>query len=282
MNQFVKIIIILLVLISFSGCIRTKPEAIEGSRPYIDLPDEEPMTEAVVTKVIRPDLVEIQDGSLVSLHYISAPDKENFLYAEAVTRLEELVLNKKIMLEREGRDKYPDSSYVRHIYADDKNAALVLVKEGYAEAPFARIYGERGEEFLEAERQAKAQEIGIWEKSDYSSCIETVTWKHCGTAHGCGGNEEYLEFKNNCTFEIDLTNWSIRHGGRQAYKFKEFKLGFNESVRLYGGSGNDTSRELYLNGGYSEWASFCHIYIRDAEGKLVSDIVHCLAEYWME
>ena len=133
-----------------------------------NLPDG---AEKLVTKVIDGDTFVIEGGYSVRILSIDADERGYPCYQEAKDKLEELILNKKVKLEKEEEENIDQyCRYLRHIFLttplDDKhltgrseNIGLKLVEEGLA---VARFYSETKyqEEISEAEKNARENKIG--------------------------------------------------------------------------------------------------------------------------
>ena len=116
-----------------------------------------------VTKVIDGDTIIVR-GESIRLLGIDANEKGEKCYKEAKIRLEELVLNKEIKLERDVKDKDQYKRLLRHIFVEENensliNVNLILVEEGLA---IARFYEDKKykKEILEAETKARENQIG--------------------------------------------------------------------------------------------------------------------------
>lgn len=114
--------------------------------------------EGFVTKVIDGDTV-VVDGESVRLLGIDAREKGEDCYKEAKEKLEELVLDREIMLEGDVNDKDQYNRLLRYLFVDGKNINIFMVEEGLA---VARFYEDKKykEEILEAEKKARENKIG--------------------------------------------------------------------------------------------------------------------------
>ncbi|MFN3527670.1 MAG: thermonuclease family protein [Candidatus Altarchaeaceae archaeon] len=128
------------------------------------------MEKAIVTKVIDGDTIIVEGGRHVRLLGIDADEKGYPCYDEAKKRLEELVLNKEVYLERDIEDKDQYGRYLRYVFIEDngtmENINLKMVKEGLV---VARIYGKikYKDEIIDAEKYAMKNRIGCkWNKSE--------------------------------------------------------------------------------------------------------------------
>jgi len=115
-----------------------------------------------VTKVIDGDTV-IINGESVRLLGIDADERGYPCYKEAKKRLEELVLNKEVRLEKDAENKDQYKRYLRYIFVDDENVNLKLVEEGFATARFSPQNRKYKKEILGAEQNARGGKIGcVW------------------------------------------------------------------------------------------------------------------------
>ena len=121
-----------------------------------NLPDG---AEKLVTKVIDGDTFVIEGRYSVRILSIDTDERGYPCYQEAKDKLEELILNKKVKLEKEEEDVDQYCRYLRHIFLSDENVGLKLVEEGLA---VARFYSETKyqEEISEAEKNARENKIG--------------------------------------------------------------------------------------------------------------------------
>jgi len=124
----------------------------------------------IVTRVIDGDTIVMADESRVRLIGIDTPeiDSDFDCYAQkAKRRLEELVLNKKVDLEKDisPTDKY--GRLLRHVWVDEKLVSLILVEEGWAQVSTYPPDVKYQEVFLAAQSRAREKGLGIW-----GECVE--------------------------------------------------------------------------------------------------------------
>ena len=102
----------------------------------------------------------IEGGYSVRILGIDADEKGYPCYEIAKNRLEELILNKEVRLEKgeEEFDQY--CRYLRYVFLEDKNISLELVKEGLTVARFSPEDVKYREEIIQAEKEAKENKIG--------------------------------------------------------------------------------------------------------------------------
>ncbi len=152
-KNLLLLLVVALVLIFVGQTISLTPKA--GQEPV-----RPSSTMALVTRVIDGDTVVIEGGKSVRLLGIDADEKDGPCYEEASERLEELILNKQVMLERELRDGDVYGRLLRYIFFDGQNVDLQLVKEGLVSARASYEGGVYDKEFADAEYAAKLARIG--------------------------------------------------------------------------------------------------------------------------
>lgn len=120
---------------------------------------------ATVTKVIDGDTLIVEGGHHIRLLGIDSDEKNYPCYQSAKDRLEELVLNKKVELEKDYTDVDMYGRCLRTVFLGDKNIDVLLVAEGLA---VARSYNPDTKHSLEisrAEKQAIENKVGCkWNK----------------------------------------------------------------------------------------------------------------------
>ncbi len=135
-----RLLILIILILSISGCTNQ---------------------ETVVIRVIDGDTLETSDGKTIRLLGINAPEKWEYHYNKSFEKLIELVQYKKVVLERDSRNKDRYGRLLRYVYTDDTFVNLYLVQYGYAE-----VYqpGKYKEEFEKAEDFARKSKLGLWSR----------------------------------------------------------------------------------------------------------------------
>lgn len=146
----------------------------------------------LVTKVIDGDTVHI-NGESTRLICIDTPERGEEGYLKSTEFLESLILNKEVIVEEDitKRDKYNRLLY----YIFTKKGDFVneiMVRQGYAEAypyyPDTRLCPQ----ILEAEKQAKADKIGIWAEEPKEE--EQIIKDDCSSnIYNCGDFNTHAE-----------------------------------------------------------------------------------------
>ena len=115
---------------------------------------------AIVTKVIDGDTVVVLGGEHIRLLNIDADEKNYPCYEAAKGRLEQLVLNKDVVLKKDITDLDKYGRCLRTIFLDNKNIGLELVKEGFAIARFYEPDISYKIEIQNAEKYAIENKVG--------------------------------------------------------------------------------------------------------------------------
>jgi len=108
---------------------------------------------------------ELLDGKKFWLYGVNAPEVKEPYFEEAKAFTENLVLGKEINFEQE--DNYKVDKFGRelgYVFIDGVNLNIELVKNGLARVV---LYEKRAkikyqDELLSAEREAKANKVGVW------------------------------------------------------------------------------------------------------------------------
>lgn len=137
-------------------------EKIESKNINCQCPNSE---NVLVTKVIDGDTIVVQGGYHIRLLGIDADEKGYPCYEKAKKRLEELILNKIVRLEKdiENCDKY--GRCLNYVFLNQKNINLEMIKEGLAIARFYPPNLKYEKSFQEAEKEAILNKRGCkWKK----------------------------------------------------------------------------------------------------------------------
>lgn len=123
------------------------------------LPEIPDNSEKLVTKVIDGDTFLIEGGYKVRILGIDADEKGQKCYYKAKEKLEELILGKVVRLEKDSQnfDKY--CRYLRHVFINNTNVALELLKSGLVVARIENL-NKYVYEIQLAEKYARENKIG--------------------------------------------------------------------------------------------------------------------------
>ncbi|MFN3384587.1 MAG: thermonuclease family protein [Archaeoglobaceae archaeon] len=201
---------------------------------------------ALVVEVIDGDTVKLENGELVRLLGINAPEKGQRFYEEAKNRLEDLVKGKEVLMEKDVRDRDKYGRLLRYVYVNGTFVNVLMVKEGLAYAYIVEKL-QYEDELRKAEEEAKSLKLGIWSETwDCDKCIGVAYFRWDAEGDDCANpNGEFVVLKNFCRFACDLTSWSISDESKNVFVFPEFILEGEKSVIIYSGCGESNERGLY-------------------------------------
>ena len=119
----------------------------------------------LVQRVIDGDTFVIENKERIRLIGINTPEKGKPCYLEAKKKLEDLILDEKVILKKDisERDRY--SRLLRYTYKNRLFVNLEMIESGYAYAtPYPPDVAYK-EIFKKAEQEAEKQKIGcLWKK----------------------------------------------------------------------------------------------------------------------
>ncbi|MGA2417856.1 MAG: thermonuclease family protein [Candidatus Staskawiczbacteria bacterium] len=114
----------------------------------------------IVTKVIDGDTVVVEGGWHVRLLGMDADETGYPCYQPAKTRLENLVLGKQVVLQKDVSDVDQYGRCLRYIFLGNTNIDVQLVAEGLAVARFYEPDVKYRAEITAAEKQAQQNKVG--------------------------------------------------------------------------------------------------------------------------
>jgi len=230
-----------------------------------------------VSEVIDGDTIVLKNGEKIRLLGVNTPERGEEWFEEAKTKLEELVENKRIKLEKDEEDKDQYGRLLRYIYIDDTFVNLELVKECYA-TPYIVPPNIRYEDQLRnAWEECLNKGIRLAEPSIVcDDCVEIASFHWNAGGNDCENlNDEYVTFKNICNSSCNMTSWTVKdESSRTPYIFPDFVLNSESKVILYTGCGDNTGNKLYwCSSGYTCNAIWNNqgdtLILRDKDSKLV-------------
>jgi len=228
------------------------------------------MVTATVGRIIDGDTIVLANGDKVRLVGIDAPEKDNYYYEPARERLRELIEGKPVALENDVTNSDNFGRLLRYVFVDGEFVNLKMVEEGYAYAYVVAPNEKYMNELIEAEERARRKQLVIWESSVHSNCIDAKINYNAKGDDEKNLNDEYIIFKNKCSYEIDMSGWLAKDEQANNYTFPKFVLLSGHTVTLYSGSGKDSSSQLYWNSEKPIWNNAGDtLYLRDADGKII-------------
>jgi len=194
-------------------------EVVNSNKDCAAIPALEQNGERLVTKIIDGDTFLIEGGYSVRILGIDTDEKNHLCYDKAKERLEELILNKKIILEKEKEEMDIYCRYLRNVFLGEKNIGLSLVQEGLAVARFSNKNSKYIKEIEDAEKKARENKIGCkWEKGVVEEKNENNKITTEGAIGACEtknyiGKEMTIEGEISDIFESARGNTFLHFGG---------------------------------------------------------------------
>ncbi len=237
-----------------------------------------------VTEVIDGDTFIIDNFERVRLAGINTPEAGMYFYEEAKQVLRIIAAGKLVQLEKDisDRDKY--GRLLRYAFIKDLFINLEMVKRGFANAYTMPPDIKYQQNFLEAERYARNNNLGLWEISPYSYknnsgnqvSISAIIIRINYDADGDDSknmNDEYIIFTNNLGEDINIEGWTVKDSGTNIYEFKKYIFKNGSEIILFTGQGNDSENKFYWNSKMPVWNnSGDTLYLRDGNGFLVKTL----------
>lgn len=118
-----------------------------------------------ITNVIDGDTLKTENGKVIRLIGMDAPEVsrgEECYAVESTAKLEELVLNKEVELEKDVSETDRYQRLLRYIWIGDSLINEVLVREGFAKVSTYPPDVKYQEKFREAEKLAREEGKGLW------------------------------------------------------------------------------------------------------------------------
>jgi micrococcal nuclease len=211
-----------------------------------------------VSRVIDGDTLELSNGEKVRLLGVNAPEIEDYFGEDAKNFLARLVEGKAVSLETDyiERDEY--GRKLAFLFLDGRNVNVEIVRNGLAHTFDLGKVSKYVNDLKEAESYARANQIGIWKRSNIS-CIKLLDLKTVG--------EEKVVLKNDCNFSIQLKNWSLEDESHNLFKFPSYTFKPNEIIEIY--STNKTAKFSFKKN-FQIWnKEGDSLFLRDSQGLLV-------------
>lgn len=204
---------------------------------------------AVIARAIDGDTIELADGRKARLININAPETGEFTSQEAVLFLKQFE-SKPVNIGIVGVDHY--GRLLIKVYYAEIYLNLKLVEEGFTHPYLVR--DNELKEFVDARKEARQNEKGIWQKSNYSGCLEVKIKK----------KEEKLLIEDNCG--LDFKGWTIKDEGWRSFQFQN---SFSSDSFIFNSQNGSNPDELYWERDTAVWNTEKNsLFIRDDKGFL--------------
>jgi endonuclease YncB( thermonuclease family) len=226
-------------------------------------------TGILVKEVVDGDTIILLDGSRVRLIGINTPEYGMYFFEEAREVLEAIVLGREVILEKDISDTDKYGRLLRYVYAGDLFVNLEMVKRGFANAYTFPPDVKYTEKFLEAERYARENSLGLWLKSKVGIVKIEINYDARGNDN-TNLNDEYVIIENIGADSININGWTIKDSATNIYKFKKYLFEPGSTIYLFTGSGKDEGGKFYWGSPKPIWNNDNDtLYLRDKEGLLI-------------
>lgn len=209
----------------------------------------------VVERVIDGDTIVLENGERVRLLGMDTPERGQRYWLEAKRFLEEKVLDRTVKLEKDVEDKDKYGRLLRWIFAGDDFVNLQLVQEGYARTLFYEEVKYR-DTLLRAEAGARAKGLKIWSLAHkpYLFCLGIHWFRYNAPGDDRKNlNREFVQFRNACSYPLDITGWYLEDERSKRYVFTDFVLDGKSTVTLHTGQGEDNLTDIYWGLSWPVW-----------------------------
>jgi micrococcal nuclease len=226
-----------------------------------------------VVSVTDGDTIKVDiDGELtpVRLIGINAPESGQAFYAESKAKLDDLVSNKSVRLEKDLTNIDDFGRLLRYVFEGHTFVNEQMVISGLATAKDYEPDTKYSEILHSAETDAINEQLAIWATGDSQISVYTFNYDAAGNDNE-NLNNEYVTLINDGTSQIDMTGWTMQDDANHTFYFPAFKLDPAKKVTIYTGTGKNTQNELYWNNtGTAIWNNGGDVlYLRNAKGELV-------------
>jgi endonuclease YncB( thermonuclease family) len=213
-----KRILIFLLIILFLAVIAINFESIRKlTGKSIDSYYEQ--EQAILIRVVDGDtihaLVNGEDWT-IRLLGINSPEKK-MPHANSAPNYLNPFINKTIILVRDKEDTDKYKRKLRYLFIGNTNIDIEILREGYANSYYTDglIYEQ---ELLNAEKYARQNQKGIWQKS-----LEKCAEENCIKLKELNEREEYFIILNQCSFYCNLEGWFAKDAGRNTFYLSSLK-----------------------------------------------------------
>ena len=202
----------------------------------------------IISRVIDGDTVDLEDGRRIRLLNINTPEK-GLPFADAAANFLKDFQDESLEMENAGVEKYGRT--LGKLYEQGDYINLEIVRLGYAHAYL--VDPSELNDFKAAEKEAIEKGRGIWQKSEYSSCLNVNLNKQA----------EYVGIEDNCN--INFAGWTLKDESAKSYKLDKVKT---HKFTIYSAKGKDGETEFYWGRGKAWNDDKDTVFIRDSKGFL--------------
>jgi len=181
----------------------TEEQAEADSTQILGVKDKKNRREYLVTRVIDGDTIEIETGQIVRYIGINTPEitkGKNECYGQAAfSKNKQLVLDKKITLEKDVSETDKYGRLLRYIWVGEVMVNELLIKHGYAQVMTYPPDVARSDNFIKLEQRARELNLGLWNEcpttqsdSRYGESVPQADTYNCPSDKPIKGNAQSM------------------------------------------------------------------------------------------
>ncbi|MBU4032501.1 MAG: thermonuclease family protein [Candidatus Thermoplasmatota archaeon] len=259
----VLIMAIVMTIVVFNG-ITPQDEKTESQDIYIP-----PYSASeYIDYIYDGDTFKTVEGDVIRLLGVNTEEKGMEHADAAKQKLEMLLNNGEIRLERDEVDKDRYGRLLRHVWSGDVFVNVELVRGGYAHVYIIEPNVKYSAELWTAQDEAVANQQVLWEPSPYD--VELMEIQPVQGTDIEGLNLEKIVFRNNDQETLDISGWNVKDESVHIFRFNDMSVPAGGTVELKSGLGTDTTTEVYWQLDSSIWNNAGDVcFLRDENGLLV-------------
>ncbi len=251
----------------------------------------------IVAEVIDGDTFILGNGERVRLIGINTPEAGMYFYEEAKDVLQIMIEGKDVIFEKDVSERDDYGRLLRYVYYGSLFVNLEMVLRGFANSftyPPDIKYQDR---FLEAERYARNNNLGLWAISSIAddnngsknsqgsnsndsgksqdSVIEIGITADAKGNDNININGEFILIRNSSNEDFNISGWTIKDSATNTYVFPAYLLEKDSELVLFSGNGTDGDGKFYWGSSIPVWNNDhdC-LYLRDTSGLLIKYIAY--------
>ncbi len=223
----------------------------------------------IVKEVVDGDTIVLSDSRKVRLIGINTPEQGMYFFKEASEVLEVMVLGEEIILEKDISEVDKYGRLLRYVYVGDLFVNLEMVEKGFANAYTYPPDVRYAEKFINAEREARSNDLGLWHKSEVNIVEIDLNYDADGNDNQ-NLNGEYAMIKNTGVDSVNIYGWTVKDSATNIYKFGSYVLQPDSAIYLFTGNGENGEGRFYWGNSKPVWNNDNDtLYLRDREGLLI-------------
>jgi len=246
----------------------------------------------IVAEVVDGDTFILGDGERVRLIGINTPEAGMYFYEEAKDVLKIMIEGKVVIFEKDVSERDDYGRLLRYVYYGSLFVNLEMVLRGFANSFTYPPDIKHQDRFLEAERYARNNNLGLWAISPIADGSNGSKNSHGSgksqdsvieidiTADAKGNdntsiNGEFILIRNSSNEDFNIGGWTIKDSATNTYEFPAYLLEKDSELVLFSGNGTDGDGKFYWGSSMPVWNNDhdC-LYLRDTSGLLIKYIAY--------